>query len=126
MINQDRKYSIWLFIISFVLAVAATIIGTTFYPHEDGGPARLIGLAAFICLIFSLIFRQRAKQTENNQLVTPMKNYASRLLVVVILLPLYLFFSYWALIIAGFGGNPLPLLFVALGFIGLLYIIFRK
>lgn len=63
-VSQARKNAMMLFIVSFVLAIITIVVGTTFYPHEDGGPARFIGLIAFVFFILSLISLQRAKQGE--------------------------------------------------------------
>lgn len=123
--SKSRKNATMLFIISFVLAVIAIVIGTTFYSTEDGGPARFIGLVAFVFFILSLISVQRAKQGEQNKQVTSRGTYARNIVIALVLLPFYLYGSYLCLIFT-WGGNPLPLVAVLVGFVGLMALVFNR
>lgn len=124
--NQNHYLLKFLLVLSVVLAIIAVYIGQTYYPHEDGGPARYIGLVAFVTFIASLIFRQRAKQAQTHQEVTAMKDYGLRIVAILVALPLFLFLAYWAWFMAAFGGTAIPLLFIPLGIAGLFYFLFRE
>jgi len=124
--NKDRKNASSLFIVSFVLVIIAIVIGTTFYPHEDGGPARLIGLVAFAFFILSLINLQRAKQGEQSKHVTSVSTYTKNIIIALILLPLYLFGSYMYLILSWAANSMLPAIAVLIGAVGLFALVFSK
>jgi hypothetical protein len=124
--NQNNNLFKSLLALSVVLAVVAIYVGQTYFPHENGGPARLIGLVAFICFIISLIFRQRAKQVQRGQLITSGKTYAKNSILVMALLPAYfiiLFLLWWM----SWGLNlSFPFIIGLLLFPGLVAIIFRN
>jgi hypothetical protein len=47
------------FIFAVISAVLAVFIGEVFYPVDDGGPAKYIGLLALVMLILSIVFYRR-------------------------------------------------------------------
>lgn len=123
-VNKSRKSATMLFIVSFVLAIIAIAVGATFYSTEDGGPARIIGLIAFVFFILSMTSLQRAKQGEQNKLVTSRGTYARNIIIALVLLPFYLYGSYLFLILA--WGLPPVAILVVVGFVGLLALVFTR